>query len=350
MRILESLKKFTVKKALEKGENLDEKYSWTIRGLVDLKVVYIITYAYITIVNLISSTANSEATSDADSMALFNVTLSPEHINVEVDSISDAILWSCRRESMSNYYYVFLYYMLIVAMSLALLCFLVSKLTATVYCLFYKYGLTKLWQIAILEELNNRNNRAQQSATGNLITPRTDNQHGPMLESQQLGQDEGHDNDLQRFSQSQRNNATHYNSLFHGNVTDDMLKDLKSKNYCRLVIPVVLPFLSVAILALSYLSYDLHPLACLRQPEEEFIKYNETTKRVELEFSDRLTTSQKTIGLIVTVLTLMYLLFAWQFTSLSKQVSEGLRSVAGSRIDEIVNMDTGDILGKETQV
>ena len=130
--MIKRVKLQTVKKALEKGENLYEKYSWTIKCLVDLKIVFIITYAYITIVNLISSTANSEATSDADSMALFNVTLSPEHINVEVDSISDAILWNCRRQSVTNYYYQFLYKMLIAAMGAALFVFLVSKLNALI--------------------------------------------------------------------------------------------------------------------------------------------------------------------------------------------------------------------------
>ena len=78
-------------------ENVDGKYPWTIYFLVDLKVVYIMTYAFITIVNLISSTANSEAFSDRNSMMLLNV--SSDYMNVNVTSINDAILWNCRRFS-----------------------------------------------------------------------------------------------------------------------------------------------------------------------------------------------------------------------------------------------------------
>ena len=154
-----------VKKALDKGELLGEKYSWTIYCLVDLKVVYILTYAYISIVNLISSTANSEATSDTSSMMLFNVTLSPKHMNAEVASISDAILWNCRRESVTNQYYRFLYGMLFTAMGAVLVGFLVTKFISLVIVsctckdccswpwVLNEYGLTKLWHIAILEQL-----------------------------------------------------------------------------------------------------------------------------------------------------------------------------------------------------
>ena len=130
-------------------------------------MVYIITYAYITIVNLISSTANSEATSDADSTMLFNVTSSPEFRNVEVNSISDAVLWNCRALSVTNYYYRFLYWMLIIAMGATLLGFWVTKFIALItisYCCkkcswpfaFNEYGLTKLWYIALLEQLKDK--------------------------------------------------------------------------------------------------------------------------------------------------------------------------------------------------
>ena len=124
--------------------------------------MYIITFAFITIVNLISSTANGEAISDANSMTLFNVTLSPGERNVEVKSINDAVLWNCRSQSVTSYYYRFLYWMLIIALGASLLGFLVIKLiglvtvnctckTCSCPCVYNDYGLTKLWHIAILE-------------------------------------------------------------------------------------------------------------------------------------------------------------------------------------------------------
>ena len=124
--------------------------------------MYIITFAFITIVNLISSTANGEAISDANSMGLFNVTLSPGERNVLVKSINDAVLWNCRSESVTSYYYRFLYWMLIIALCASLLGFWVIKLiglitvnctckTCSCPCVYIEYGLTKLWHIAILE-------------------------------------------------------------------------------------------------------------------------------------------------------------------------------------------------------
>ena len=147
---------------LDKGQCIDEKYSWTIHLLVDLKIVYIITFAFITIVNLISSTANGEAISDANSMTLFNVTLSPSERNVEVKSIDDAVLWNCRSQSVTSYYYKFLYWMLIIALGASLLGFLVIKLiglitvnctckTCSCPCVYNDNGLTKLYDIAVLE-------------------------------------------------------------------------------------------------------------------------------------------------------------------------------------------------------
>ena len=275
-----------VEKALDKTKNLDERYSWTIHFLVDLKIVYIITYAYITIVNLISSTANSEATSDANGISLFNVTLSPQYRNVQVDSISDAILWNCREQSVTNRYYKFLYWALITAMSAALVGFFVTKFIAliTVSCnrgSFNKYGLKKLWHIALLEKL--KDCRAPNA------------------------------------------NLEKYQSLMNEDIPKDFpeKKELKIRciNYCRLAIPGIILCICVVILGLSYLSYDLHPLACVSQPEEAHITYNSTTKRVELEFSDELASFQKAIGVIVVILVVLYLILAYQFYHLSKEVT-----------------------------
>jgi len=87
-------------------DKFDDKYPWTIYFLIDLKIVYIITYAFITVVNLISSIANNEAYSERNNIVLFNV--SSDYINVNVTSINDAVLWNCRTLSENNYYYRFL--------------------------------------------------------------------------------------------------------------------------------------------------------------------------------------------------------------------------------------------------
>ena len=91
---LENAKEWVEKKVKEKIEkyvdkDFDEKHTWTIYFLVDIKVVYIISYAYISIVNLISSTANIEATDDKHTDVEFQITSTQSGF---VTNISDAVL------------------------------------------------------------------------------------------------------------------------------------------------------------------------------------------------------------------------------------------------------------------
>ena len=56
------------------NDTVDKASKWTIYFLIDLRVVFIIIYVYVTIVNLISTTADNEATSDKYVNITFNVT------------------------------------------------------------------------------------------------------------------------------------------------------------------------------------------------------------------------------------------------------------------------------------
>ena len=286
-----------VKTAFDKGKRIDEKYSWTIYFLFDFRIMYIIIVAYMTAISVLSSTANSEATSDANGMSLFNVTLSPEHRNVEVDSISDAILWNCRSQSVTNRQYRFLYWALIAITSAALFLYFLPKFLAliTINCnreSFNEYELTKLWHIAILEQLKDW--------TKSLKLPLKDYQ--PLI-------DEG--------------------------IPEDLKLPRKSscKSCSRRVIPEILLCFCVVILGLFYLSYDLHPLACISRPEEAHIMYNSTTKRVELEISDRLAISQKVIGFFVLFIVILHIFLACWFYYLSKRVISDLKTEAEKRIE-----------------
>ena len=284
-----------VKTALDKGKNLDKKYSWTIYFLFDLKVMYIILPAFITAVNVILSTANSEATSDANGISLFNVTSSPGYTNVEVDSISDAILWNCRRQSLTNKRYKIIYCVLFAAMSAALLYFFVPKFMTliTVNCnrgSFNKNELTKLWHIAILEQLKD-------------------------------------------LTKPLKLSLKEYQPLIDKGIPEDLKLISSCKNCCRRAIPEILLCLCVVILGLFYLSYDLHPLACVSQPEEAHITYNSTTKRVKLEISDELLIFQKVTGFFVFSLVLLHLFLAHRFYRLSKAVISDLKPIARKRIE-----------------
>ena len=90
-----------IKKNVNKG--YDKKHTWTVYFLVDIKVLYIVFYAYISIINLISSTANIEATEDRQSTLQFQITSTNTG---DVTEISDAVLWNCRDHSISTHYYI----------------------------------------------------------------------------------------------------------------------------------------------------------------------------------------------------------------------------------------------------
>ena len=364
---------------LDKGQCIDQKYSWTIYLLVDLKIVYIITFAFITITNLISSTANGEAISDANSMARFNVTLSPALRNVEVKYINDAVLWNCRSQSVNSHYYRFLYWMLVTALSAALLGFLVVKAIGLISvnctcktccpCAYIEHGLTKLWHIAILEyraEHSNMKTTIQNSGNDQQLQSDNDPQrHNVTQAAIENGNELAdvsittephlHSNNHRSLLQGTPNNETVasniimkantddpelkvYQALLDQDVQSDILKGLGFcswfANFCRQIIPGILLCLSVAMMGLSFLSYDLHPLACIVVPAEDFIQYNATTKSVILEFSHHLKDFQITAGWIVLGLTISFLILVGLFYRVSIKVVNDIKSKVELRINE----------------
>ena len=170
---------------------------------------------------------------------------------------------------MTNGYYKILYWIPIISMSSALLIiFLIPKFFALITVNFNcsslnKYALTKLWHIAVLKQLKDP-------------------------------------------TKPLRLALKEYQPLIDKDIPKDLKLKSSHKNYCRRAIPEILLCLCIVILGLSYLSYDLHPLACVRQPEEVLITYNSTTKKVELEISDKLVIFQIVTGFVILLLVILY--------------------------------------------
>ena len=260
-----------VQDTLSDLENLDINKHWTIYFLIDLRVVYIITYAYITIVNVISSTANSEATDDKQSMMNFNV--SDKYTDVPVNGINDAILWNCREKSLSIFYYKSLYVMAIGALSAALVGFCLAKFL-TICISSRKHALKMLWQIAGLQYLKDK--MTEKSLSEKEILKKSKNE-----------------------------------------IPDEIYKELKkcscNFNLCRILIPLSLLFLLIIIMASGYFAYDLHPLACLSLSTEDSIEYEETSHRVTIKVANQLLIYQIVPGLVAVVLLAVFLLLAFLF-------------------------------------
>ena len=286
-------------------ENFANTYPWTIYFLVDLRVVYIITFAYITTVNLISSTASLHASTDKNKLMLFDV--SSEYMDVNVTSISDAVLWNCRPLSPTSNYYKFLYWMVIIVTLTVLIGYSTAKLITllmvsntcgckccTCRCSSLKHGLTILWHIAIHQQIVHLllKNRVEQY----------------------------------------NNDADAYDKLLKEPIPNNIVAELSFwKNLRRSIIPYILLFLLFTILGLAYLSFDLHPLACISEPEEDLITYEEN--RVELEFSTNLLVCQKVNAILVFILAIIFARCAKWFFSITKEIVFDLQEYVESEKD-----------------
>ena len=110
-------------------------------------------------------------------------------------------------------------------------------------------------------------------------------------------------------------------------------------NFCRMVISCVLPFLLMLIMALAYMTYDLHPLACLVLPKrDDSIEYNKGTMEVEIKVADELLTYQIAAASISFGLFLISLFLAYLFYYLSNKIIETIMEKQKTYIYDKVNV------------
>lgn len=266
-------------------EDVEKYQKWTGYFLIDIKIIFIITYVYISVVNLISTTANNEANQDVQSPVHFNLTSRPEHTDVIVSYIDDAVLWNCREYSLTSSYYVTLYWMLIAVFIATLLFYSVSKCFA-LWNIASWNSLTDLWYMAIMKQLKATMEKASYSSDGAV---RLAKRYRDLL-SKEIP--ERVYDDMKKLSIVKRRKSTPYWSL------------------------IVL----VSALAFGALSYDLHPLSCISGIPENSINYDDTTETVELRFPGSMITFRR-VGLFITFLSLVALiLFAGRFYQVTREI------------------------------
>ena len=270
-------------------KDFNEKHIWTICFLVDIKIVYIISYAYISIVNLISSTANIEATDDKHTEVEFQISSTQKGY---VTNISDPVLWNCRPYSASSYYYRFLYWMLLAGLASALGGFVVTKLITliNVGIVSPERGLTRLWHIALFQARNNGLNE-------NVMTDKL-----PIGVFNRVKWSWG--------------------------------------NICKILNLFLILFALVAGMVFSYLSFDLHPLACIRGEHDTSIHYTKEGQKmgiVKINLSDDLLIFQLVAGILVAFFAASILILALCFYYCSYCIIEDMKK-------EILRSPTEDAL------
>ena len=292
----------------EEDFHIERASKWTVYFLVDLRIVFIISYVYISVLYLISTTANSEANADINSMKLFNVTSQPNHTNVIVTYIDDALLWSCRNLSVTKDYYKGLYSMLFAAFAVTMIFLTITKLT-----IFFgnRASISYLWKIAVVQYLQKPTIQHLRSIYRDAI--KRDLDGNPDVRSRN-GRDPDHDDDpdvrlaeeslnLIKTYKSKRSftdkvcNKCSTNDKHSTNkesvctkctVKQKAVSKVKFFDRIRMANLLISVILKLIIVPLAFMSYDLHALSCIVETTDEFINYDPLTNTVELRYSDNM--------------------------------------------------------------
>ena len=290
----------------EEEFHIDKASKWTVYFLIDLRIVFIITYVYISVVYLISTTANSEANADVNSLKLFNVTSQPNHSDVMVSYIDDAVLWGCRKLSMTKTYYKGLYAMLFGAFALTLMILTITKLTIVIG---NSTGISHLWKIAVVQYL-----QAWQ-ATEDTDARLTDDELAKVY--------------LNLLKTYESKSFLSNNLLQKAvSIVNGFFKTLKLIN---LGISVFILHITVG---LALISYDLHASSCLWEPSEEFINYDLSTQTVELRHSENILLSQNIIFGFILFFGLVLLLNAGCFYLCNSIIINNLKPCVNFYLNE----------------
>ena len=276
----------------------------------------------------------------------------------------------------SHNYYKSLYWMVIVVMILVMIGFWKIKLITLItvsnncgckccicLCSTFKHSLTKLWYIAIIYKRHNEcseQNGNCQPTTGewSAMQPLEGSQppegsqlregsrplegSWPLEDSQQLDgsqpqegrqpQEEG-----SRPQEGRRMEA--YKILLKKDIPNNVVEDLRYyNNFCRSIIPYILLSSLVAILCLICLSFDLHPLACITEFEEDLIAYDPELNRVEIKFSNHLLILQKVAAFLVIFLLITYTACVILFFCCTENVIEELKDKVEKELSQQLNL------------
>ena len=274
-------------------DDVDKASKWTAFVLVDLKIVFIITFVYVSVVNLISTTANSEASTDVNCNGTFTVTA--KHSNVKVSFIDDAVLWNCRDHSETKRYYQILYFMLILSFGLALAALTIVKWNILCNAV---HGHTYLWYIAVVQCVRNSAGTATNEDT--------------------------------------TMDAKLYRKLLE---TECSIEVPKGYNWCRLLTLFISSCIIPTAIFLSFTTYDLHPLSCLSAEGENLIEYTRMTNdmktgTVEIRFPDSIRTYRIVAIVVLIILGLGFFINTLVFYGCNFKIIENFKIQVKTKIEE----------------
>ena len=238
----------------------------------DIRMVLILTIIYVTLVNEFAQNANQEATGDVYSGR--NFTVNSEFINNSISGgVSDRILWNCREDSRTSFYYKTLYLGLIISYFTAIVIYFVARVFITGFVANAAWTLT-------YDSDNRKLHHLELMANGRKMI-------------YQLGRNLQH---KMNYAIKTKQSFDDFKAEVEGLATDWNVrwKSLVGEHYKGkkflynwLTILYILPryetLIILAMVTFALTSYDIHPLGCLANID---VIYNEMEKSVTLRVSD----------------------------------------------------------------
>ena len=311
--------------------HIDKASKWTVYFLIDLRVLFIITYVYISVIYLISTTANSEANADVNSMMLFNVTSQPNHTNVMVSYIDDALLWSCRKDSVTRDYYKYLYVMLFSAFMTTLIILTITKMTIL---LGNSTGMNRLWKITVVQCLQETDGNC-----GSLTDAELAKVYLDLLKTKSFPSDKVCSICTTYTKGTKVLESTNEEPECTNVCICTCTAKLNTVRKINLILSVVL--LPITIF-LAFMSYDLHALSCtIADPSklEKFINYDPSTQTVELKYTDKILVFRNVMGFLILILSLVLLFNAACFYFCNSIIINNMKPHVKVYLNKMANLN-----------
>ena len=286
-----TLNKFPKKKELSRLANF---------VLIDIRLIFIVVSVYITISSAITTAANNEAASDGDGNRTFNVTSRPEHANLQISDVSNAVLWNCREKSVTNQYYKVLYGLLFATFVLILLVFMVTRMSVLFGNMTRELTHLNeaLWNMQLLKHVRKKLKEKE-------------------IEECQL-----------KKSIDECLNKKINDDDTHMEPSPNYKSHSKSIRCSMLIIPFFEAVFLIIALPFMITTYDINPIGCLVGPDEDAIEYNNITGRVQLKFTETVLAYQKaalTISILLIVLMIFFAItLPVQYYRITKQMAQNI--------------------------
>ena len=255
--------------------------------LIDIRVLFIIVSVYTTVAAVISTTAHNETTKDTTSEMP-----RPEHTDVIVNEVSNAILWDCREKSVTRRYYKSLYGLLFMSFGLIVTIFIGARLS--VMCGWrskLSHNLHSiLWRLVLIKRLK------QLVLHYGANDPRT------------------------------KEKAEIYYQQWNSKQQEKVHWTISAVPYFEaLFLVLALPFILT--------SYDIHPLGCVVGPDEDSIEYFNETGKVDIGFPDVLLMYQKfALGasmVLMAPIAIFAFLLVWKYKTITRGMGKEVDKIAG---------------------